>query len=281
MAVCKTCLITGATSGIGRAAAMELAQDGFDLILTGRNRRRGEAVCEAIRRQRPDARAVFHPCDISSLNAVRGLADRVVENHPVIDVLINNAGLRIDTYQQSADGIELTFATNHLGHFLLTRLLLPQLRAAPAARIITVSSSAHAAAQPPIQWVLHREEYDRRRAYAQSKLANILFTAELARRLEGTRIAAYAIHPGIAASGFAGNNGILPRLKHLAAHAMRGELITARRAADGLVFLATSANPGPSGAYYHGCRSATPSHNAQDPNLAEDLWSASLRLCDQ
>ena len=152
---------------------------------------------------------------------------------------------------------------------------------APTARIINVTSSAHAGAKLPIQWILTQADYDRRRAYAQSKLANVLFTRELARRLAPMGVAAYAVHPGIAITGFARNNGLQSWLRHLIAHALRRELITARRGAHALTFLATSVDAGPSGAYYHGCRSATPSHNAQNPNLAEDLWSASLRLCDQ
>ena len=148
-----------------------------------------------------------------------------------------HASIRIEATE---DGLERTFATNHLGHFLLTSLLMDHLRAAPSARIITVSSSAHRAANDDGIWSYQGHEYDRRQAYAKSKLANILFAFELARRLQGTRIVSNAVDPGVVSTNFARNNGLLAWAKHTISHGLRGELVSAARAADTIVYLATS-----------------------------------------
>ena len=201
-------------------------------------------------------------------------------NWPRLDVLINNAGARFDYYQESADGFELTFATNHLGHFLLTALLVENLKAAPAARIVNVSSSAHASANRPDSWLMTPASFDRRQAYARSKLANVLHTCELSRRLSGTSVTANTMHPGIVVSGFARNNGIFSWLRHVVSHGLRRELISPRRGADTIVYLATSPDVAQTtGKYYYQRRPIESSPLSQDPQLARRLWSESVRLC--
>jgi NAD(P)-dependent dehydrogenase (short-subunit alcohol dehydrogenase family) len=236
----KVFVITGATSDIGRAAALNLAQPDSILVLLGRNIGRGSEIVERIKKIMPDARAHFIAGDLSVQRDVRESAKTIGENFDHVDVLMNNAGARFDTYGATEDGIERTLGTNHLGHCLLTCLLLGHLRAAPSARVITVSSSAHKAANPDGIWSCPKHEYDRRQAYAKSQLANVLFAFELARRLNGTGIISNAVDPVIVSTNFARNNGILAWAKHTISHALRGELTSAVSAADTLVYLATS-----------------------------------------
>jgi NAD(P)-dependent dehydrogenase (short-subunit alcohol dehydrogenase family) len=277
--VIKVFVITGATSGIGRAAALRLAQPDSVLVLLGRNPRRGSEVVERIKRIMPNARAHFIAGDLSVQSDVRELAMAIRESFGHVDVLINNAGARFDTYGATEDGLERTFATNHLGHFLLTSLLLEHLRAAPSARIITVSSSAHRAAKPDGIWSCQKHEYDRRQAYAKSKLANILFAFELARQLKDTRIVSNAVDPGIASTNFARNNGIFAWARHTISHGLRGELVSVVSAADTLVHLATSDEvAGLTGALLRERQMFEPSQAARNAFLAAALWSESVAL---
>lgn len=276
----SNCLITGATSGIGLAAAVELARRGHDLILVGRDSRRGEALRRNLERRHPGGSFRFVSCDLASLEAVRAVGGMLVEQVPCLHVLLNNAGARFDTYQQSPDGVELTFATNHLGHFLLTALLWPVLLAAPAARIINVSSSAHASATPPGSWSMTAAGFDRRQAYARAKLANLLFTFELARRVPPAQVTVNAMHPGGVVSRFARNNGWRSWLRHVVAHALRRELLLPRQGADTIVHLATApALDGVSGRYFFQRREAPVAPLALQPELGRLLWSYSLECC--
>ncbi len=273
----KVSVITGATSGIGRAAALALAQSDTTLVLVGRNHRRGSEIVERINRE--NAPAQFIEADLSVQNDVRQLAATIRQRFDHVDVLINNAGARFDTYGATEDGFERTFATNHLGHFLLTSLLLEHLRAAPSARIITVSSAAHCAANVDGMWSYQEHEYDRRQAYAKSKLANILFAFELARRLQGTRIVSNAVDPGVVSTNFARNNGLLAWAKHTISHGLRGELVSAARAASTIVYLAAGAEvAGVTGALFRERRVIEPSPAAHDRALAEALWIQSIAL---
>jgi NAD(P)-dependent dehydrogenase (short-subunit alcohol dehydrogenase family) len=272
-------VITGATSGIGRMAARALAAMNADLILVGRNERAGNHVLRRLRENASGARAEFMRADLSCQRDVRVLADRITENHERIDVLINNAGARFDTYQESVDGIELTFATNHLGHFLLTRLLLEPLSSAPAARVITVSSSAHASAVADGVLLLGRANYDRRLAYANSKLANIMFAYELSERLRDTRVTSNAVDPGFVLTNFARNNGVVSWLKHIVAHALRRELVSRRKGAEGLIYLAAAEDvQGVTGKYFRRGREVASSPAAHDRTVAKSLWDLSERL---
>ena len=275
----KVVIITGATSGIGKAAAFRLALGDAGLVLVGRNTQRGAEVVKRIRQRTPNVRARFIQADLSAQRDVRRLATIINREFDHVDVLINNAGARFDTYGATEDGFERTFATNHLGHFLLTSLLLEHLRSAPSARIITVSSAAHCAADVDGIWSYQEHEYDRRQAYAKSKLANILFAFELARQLQGTRIVSNAVDPGVVSTNFARNNGLLAWAKHTISHGLRRELVSATRAASTIVYLAASAEvAGVTGALFRERRAIEASPTAHDRALAEALWIQSIAL---
>lgn len=275
----KTCLITGATSGIGRATAVELGRLGWDLWLVGRDERRGAAVARDIEKLGRGGRVRFLRADISSLAEVRALADDVRRDAGHLDVLVNNAGARILRPGRSVDGVELTFATNHLGHFVLTLLLIDLLARAEAGRVINVSSSAHHAGRGDFAAVLSMERYDGRKAYAEAKLANVLFTRELSRRLQGTAICVNAVDPGGVATRFAKNNGLIPWMRHYVAYARHGKLLTPKRGCRTVVYLASSeAVAGASGGYYFDGRPAEMSAAAKDNASAFRLWLLSLKL---
>src|SRR5437868_10362443 len=272
----KRVLITGGTSGIGLAAATELARRGAQLAVIARSESRANDAARRIRSAAGEATAVDTLlADLGSQSSIRQVAATALERYPTIQVLVNNAGAVYGTRQRSPDGIELTWAVNHLAPFLLTTLLLDRLKASAPARIVTTSSAAHQGARIPFDdlaanrgsggWGFPR--------YGQTKLANILFTAELARRLAGTGVTANAYHPGFVASGFNRNNGLLMRI---------GMAITrpfarsADRGAQTLVWLVDSEEASrTSGGYFFDMRPATPSAAAQDLQAAQRLWQLS------
>ena len=221
----KICIITGATTGIGRAAALALARQGLNLILIARNERRGDRLVKQINSKPGSGRAEFMKADISSQKQVHRLAHAIKSQYERLDVLINNAGARFNHYGESEDGLERTFATNHIGHFLLTCLLLDRLARAPSARIITVSSGAQSRMAPDSGWYLGSENYNRSIAYGNSKLANVMFSYELARRLKDYRITSNSMHPGGVASQFARNNGLMSWVKHIGYHTMKRDIM--------------------------------------------------------
>ena len=242
----KVFVITGATSGIGRAAALSIAKEDANLVLVGRNKKRGARIVRSLIERVPNVRPRFIDADLSRQREVRRLATLIEEEFDHVDVLINNAGARFDRYGRTEDGIERTFATNHLGHFLLTCLLIRHLALAPSARVITVTSQAHFAATADGCWSYRENNYDRRQAYAKSKLANVLFAFELAQRLEETNIASCAVDPGVAATRFALNNGPIAWARHVISHWVKGTLTSSRVAAESIVHLATFERPGTS-----------------------------------
>ena len=271
-----TCVVTGATSGLGAAAALALGRAGAHVVLVGRHASRGRHVVARIHRHAGAGHAEFLAADLSSQHDVRALAQTIAERHRRIDVLINNAGARFDRYAQTPEGFERTFATNHLSHFLLTRLLLENLLRAPHARVINVSSGSHGAATATGDWQLERAGYDRKLAYAKSKLANILFTVELARRLAGTSVTANAVDPGGVASRFALNNGLVSWLRHLVAHGMRRQLVLPRRGAETIIYLATAPEVRTvSGKFFRDKQEVQPAAAATDREAARRLWTLS------
>jgi NAD(P)-dependent dehydrogenase (short-subunit alcohol dehydrogenase family) len=274
----KTIVITGSTNGIGLAAAKALAALGETVVIVGRSEARTRAAAARIEaRAAKGATVDTLIADLSSQAGVRSLAREIRDRYPVLDVLVNNAGAMYTPRQLSADGIELTWAVNHLAPFLLTTLLLDRLEAAPAARIVTTASDAHIGAQIPFDDLNAERAYRGFRRYKESKLANILFTRELARRLEGTRAAAYCFHPGLVATGINRNNGILMSV------ATRLLMTFARRPEQGaqtLVWLATApAQSLVSGAYYVDMQSRPPTAEAQDMAAARRLWEVSEAQC--
>lgn len=280
----KVVLITGGNSGIGRATAVDLARMGATVLITSRDEKKGaDALAEVRRRSGRDDAAVL-PLDLASLRSVHALADRVLRDHDRLDVLINNAGGVLSERVLTEDGFEATFGVNHLGHFLLTELLLDRIKRSAPARIINVASVAHRFAIGGFSFAdpqFERRRYRGAAAYNQSKLANILFTMELARRLAGTGVTANAVHPGAVASGF-GSPEDTRGLERLAMVLGRPFLISPERGARTVVYLASSsAVAGVTGGYFVRCRMHTPSRAARDPQAARQLWELSEKLLER
>ena len=275
----RTCLITGATSGIGRAAALALARLGASLVLVGRSRERGEHVVAEVERAsgRQDA-ALLLVADLSSQAEVRRLAAEFLATGRPLHVLLNNAGIVNLRRETTVDGREATFAVNHLAYFLLTELLLPRLKESAPARIVSVASDAHAQAGGRLDFEdLDSRRYSSMRVYGKSKLANILFTRELARRLEGTGVTANCLHPGFVGSGFARNNGAVASL---VMSLLRPFARSPEKGAETAVYLASSPEvAGVSGRYFVDCRPRSPKDFAQNDADARRLWEVSERLC--
>jgi NAD(P)-dependent dehydrogenase (short-subunit alcohol dehydrogenase family) len=275
----RTCLITGATSGIGKAAAFELAKLGHRLILVGRNEERLRRTVDGIRGRTGNREVTAYRCDLSLIRDARSAAGRIGRDHGRIDVLINNAGARILRQQLTEEGIELTLATNHLGHFILTLSLMGPLRSSREARIINVSSGAHYGGTGAIENVRSASGYDGKRQYAESKLANVLFTYALADRLKGERVSALAVDPGCAATNFARNNGVWPWLKHRLSYLLRGQLRTPARAAETIVYLAASGDvAGVTGKYFRDKKEMRSSEISRSGAVQDALWASSVGL---
>jgi len=270
----KVCVVTGATSGIGKAAATGLARMGARVVLVGRDRGRAEATAAQI-----GSAGALPPivdiADLASMDQVRALAERLAALDR-IDVLINNAGLVLGERRGTPDGFEHVFAVNHLAPFLLTNLLLPRLTASAPARVITVTSDAHSAARLDLDDPNLEHGWDSWRSYANSKLANILFTRELARRLHGTGVTANCAHPGVVRTGFGREARPLLRLGVTLA---RPFLLSPERGADTIVYLASSPDVADeTGGYYVRRQHREPSAAARDDAAARKLWQISEEL---
>jgi NAD(P)-dependent dehydrogenase (short-subunit alcohol dehydrogenase family) len=273
----KVCVVTGATSGIGLVAAERLAGMGARLVLVGRDRAKGEAALLRVRRRAPMARAEIHYADLARIEDVRRLADDLAGALPRIDVLVNNAGALFRRREVTGDGLERTFALNHMAYFLLTVLLRDRLVASAPARVVSVASEAHRGATLDFDDLQAARGYKGWTAYRRSKLCNILFTRELAHRLQGTGVTANCLHPGFVASSFGDNNDGVFRLG--ISVAKRLFAISEETGAASTVYLASSPEvEATSGAYFDQGRPAVPSAAAQDDGAARRLWEESARL---
>lgn len=281
----RTVVITGGNSGIGLEAAVDLARRGASVIITSRRADRGAAALEDVRRRSGSDDVAVVALDLASLDSVRSAAEQLLATTERIDVLVNNAGAILSQRMLTADGFEATFGANHLGHHLLTNLLLDRLVASAPARVVTVASLAHRGAWRGMSW----DDLDRSRGYnasgvyAESKLANILFTRELASRLVGTGVTANACHPGGVRSGF-GSSEDTRGLERLTMVIGRPFLVSPGRGAEPIVYLAASPEVAEvtgayfCGGYLPGVHQRTPSRAARDDAAAQRLWELSDQL---
>ena len=274
----KTVLITGATSGIGRATALGLARMGAHLAITGRDRGRTEDAAREIRAA-GGGQADMLVAELSSQSEVRRLAEEVLQSLSRIDVLINNVGGYWDTRHVTVDGLERTFALNHLAPFLLTNLLLDKLKQSAPARVVMVSSNAHAAGRIDFGDLQGERSYSGARAYSQSKLANILFSYELARRLPATSVTANALHPGLVNTSFGAEDpaGVQKLLVPL----LRPFMKSPARGAATSIHLASAADlERVTGRYFANSKPTRSSKPSYDEAAAARLWQVSGDLVD-
>jgi NAD(P)-dependent dehydrogenase (short-subunit alcohol dehydrogenase family) len=273
----KICIITGATDGIGLESAARLGALGARLILVGRNRSKGEAALRTLRTRVPGVVAEIHYADLSHRDEIIRLAPELLNAAPRIDVLLNNAGALFTRRELTTDGLERTFALNHMGYFLLTHLLRERIVASAPARIVNVASEAHRKGNLDFEDLQCSYDYKGVQAYQRSKLCNILFTRELARRLSGSGVTANSLHPGFVASSFGDNNHGPFRLAF--GLAKRFVAIPVERGAETPVYVASSQEiQEVTGRYFDKCRERAPNAAAQDDRAAHRLWQESLSL---
>jgi NAD(P)-dependent dehydrogenase (short-subunit alcohol dehydrogenase family) len=277
----KTVVVTGANSGIGFETAASLAVMGARVVLTARNADKGRTAVAAIgARAGGEASVQLVVFDLGDLSSVRRGAAEILEHAPTLDVLVNNAGLVLSERVETVDGYEATFAINHLGPFLLTNLLLDRLRASGASRIVTVASTAHTSARKgiPFDDLQSEGSYRGMRVYGESKLANILFTLELARRLAGTGVTANALHPGTVRTGYGADGDARGFLAFGIKIASPFFLSPAKGARTSVYLASSAAVEGVSGQYFVKCKPTQPRRWARDPEAAERLWRVSEQL---
>ncbi len=277
----KTVVVTGGNSGIGFETAAALASMGARVLVTARNADKGRAAVAAIgQRVGTDAQVQLVVFDLADLASVRRGADEVLEQAPQLDVLVNNAGLVLTERSLTADGFEATFGTNHLGPFLFTNLLLDRIRASAPGRIVNVASTAHSAARMgiPFDDLQSEHRYRPMRVYGQSKLANMLFTSELARRLEGSGITANSLHPGTVRTGY-GADGDARGLLAVGIKIASPFFLSPAKGARTSVYLASSPEvEGVSGQYFVKCKPKRPRKQALDAEAAAHLWQVSEEM---
>jgi NAD(P)-dependent dehydrogenase (short-subunit alcohol dehydrogenase family) len=271
----RVAVVTGANSGIGLHTALGLARSGMRVVMTGRNRARTEQARRWVTERSGSDRVDIALGDFSRLAEVRRLAGEILAGHVRLDVLVNNAGLFSPQYRLSADGFELTFAVNHLAPFLLTNLLLERFRASAPARIVTVASEAHRRNRIDIGDLTRPRDWTMMRAYGRSKLCNILFTRELASRLEPGEVVATCLHPGMVATAIGQRGGLV----ELGWRVLKPFMVSPEKGAETPLFLATVPDPNPfHGGYLIRKALARPDPAALDRGLARRLWDESARL---
>lgn len=272
----RICLVTGATAGIGEVTARRLAEMGATVILVARDPARCRSAVERITAATGNERIESFVADLSSKEAIRGLAAQVKQRYDRLDVLVNNAGAIFHERRESVDGLEMTFALNHMGYFHLTNLLLDLLRESPSARVVNLSSSAHYMGLLQLDDLQATRWFFGWKVYGDSKLANLYFTYELARRLQGSRITVNAVHPGVIDSNFGSTyGGIGGRLTPL----IRPFLKDTEQGAGGPVRLASDpALEGVTGRYFSGVRESSSARRSHNRAIAERLWEISTAL---
>jgi NAD(P)-dependent dehydrogenase (short-subunit alcohol dehydrogenase family) len=272
----RVVVITGATSGIGEIAADRLAQKGARIVFVARDRARGEQTRRHLQAVAAHTDHTVHYADLSGLSEMKRVAKEIADTEPHIDVLINNAGAMFTQRQVTEDGLERTFALNHMSYFVMTNLLLERLKATEGARIISTASDAHSGAQLDFDDLQSAKRHAGFAVYGRTKLMNILFTRELARRLAGTGVTANCLHPGFVATRFGDQSG---GLLALGIGLAKKFALTPEQGAETIVYLASSPEvEGKTGGYYHKCKPATPSRAAQNDADSRRLWDASAKI---
>jgi NAD(P)-dependent dehydrogenase (short-subunit alcohol dehydrogenase family) len=272
----KVVVITGATSGIGSVAAEKLARMGARMVLIARDRSRGEATLQQLRAAGPAAAHSVYYANLSAISEMKRVAAEIAAAEPRIDVLINNAGALYSSRQLTEDGLEKTFATNHMSYFVVTLGLADCLRATPGARVVNTSSEAHKSGRLDLDDLQSAKNYRGFPVYGLSKLLNILFTRELAKRWRDTGVTANSLHPGFVSTRFGDQSGgTFQRLIGLA----KLFAISPEKGAETIIYLASSEEvSNHSGEYFYKCRPLNPNKAAQDDDAARRLWEESTRL---
>ena len=269
----KTVVITGATSGIGEVAAVRLAEQGARIVFTARDKARADDTLAALKKANPNAGHAVHMADLSRLAEMKRVAAELARE-PQIDVLVNNAGALFNKRIETPDGLEMTFALNHMAYFVITNLLLDRLK--PGARIVTVASNAHRGARLDFDDLQSRRSYTGFPVYSRSKLANILFNRELARRTP-PGVTANALHPGFVATRFGDQSGGLMRAVFRVAKPIGA--ISPEEGAQTVIYLASSPDVAQvSGEYFYECKPATPTTEARNDQDAMRLWDVSKQI---
>lgn len=274
----KTCVITGATSGIGYGIAKGLASRNFDLILIGRDHKKGEAAVESLKNHGKHARISYYNIDLASQKHIRETGEEIRDHHPRIDVLINNAGVWTSRCELTDENIEKQFAVNHLAYFLLTHLLYPNIARSSDGRIINMGSDSHKYGKINFDDLNLEGSYHGLKAYGQSKLANLLFTYELHRVKKHDHVSVYCVQPGLVKTDIG--------VKHTNSfHSFMWKLrrmggVTPDQAAETAVYLATAPEASRhSGLYWDKCKPKPSSERSKDPGDATRLWKISEQLC--
>lgn len=270
-------LVTGANAGIGLETARALAQRGATVVMVARSAERGAVARDDVIASTGNQKTTLMLCDLASQASIRAFAAEFKARYDRLDVLVNNAGAIFNSRQESVDGIELTFALNHLGYFLLTNELLDLLKASAPARIVNVSSGAHSVGKFDFDDYQRRQRYSGFQVYGESKMANVLFTYELARRLEGTGVTANVLHPGFVRTNFATNNGRLWAL----GMQLIGRLfaISPTKGAETPIYLASSPDvAGVSGQYFDKCKAVKSHSYSHNREAQRRLWALSAQL---
>jgi len=274
----KTVVVTGGTSGIGEVAALRLAEKGARIVLIARDQTRAAATLAKLKNANPSAAHAAHYGDLSALAEMKRVAGEVAAAEPRIDVLVNNAGAVFLSRKTSVDGLEMTFATNHMAYFVVTNILLDRLKATPGARIVSTASDAHRSGKLDFDDLQSEKSYGSFRVYGTSKLCNILFTRELARRLDGADVTANCLHPGFVGTRFGQNNAsnILTKLLRDAVMSLG---ISPEEGAKTIIHLASSPDVATiSGEYFYKCKVAEPTAAAQNDDDAKRLWDVSAKI---
>ncbi|KAM7369705.1 hypothetical protein PAMP_011008 [Pampus punctatissimus] len=272
----KTVIITGANTGIGKDTAIDLAKRGAKIIIACRDMVKAEEAVKEIVQNSGNENVIYMKLDLADTKSIRDFAEAINKDEPQLNILINNAGVMVCPYGKTADGFELQIGVNHLGHFLLTHLLIDLIKKSAPARIITVSSMAHSWGSINLEDINSEKHYDKKRAYSQSKLANILFTRSLAKRLEGTGVTTYSLHPGVVQTDLwrhlnGPQQAVMKMIKPFTKSPVQGAQTSIYCAVEPTL-------EKESGGYYSDCAPANCSAAGRDDELAQKLWELSCQM---